>query len=187
MNQAPEEITIQELPDYSEKSLKSRRRARVSLIAQPGNRSKRSTSHVLKTTASDGTIVYIGVGEVFRKTSVWLTKSKAIDVYYPASDYVKSDDDVRRVASLIGLKPFAAAVAKEGYVLTDELIERLFEQDKAIFWVSKNGKRLLGSAFETDQSRLGPLQPISALDGLKKYGIPALDEAVERGITAVNG
>lgn len=176
---------MDELPAYGEETLRSQRKTRPGGTIRPGKGGV--ANRILKTTSNDGSVFYFRIGGVFRKTTVWLTKSKSIDVFYSTSAYVRSDDDVRRVASLIGLKMFGAAVAKQNYDLTDELIETLFKQDKAVFWVSKNGKRLLGSASEINEERHGPLRRIDAFAALKRYGVDTLDESVERGIAEING
>ncbi len=187
MNQVPEEITIEELPAYGEKALGLRPVKRVRKAFRLKYSQKLIDRPVFIMTAGDGTTLYVRIGDVFRKTGVWLTKNKAIDIYYQPSVYIKSDDDIRRIAGLIGTKRFAAAVAKASYVLTDELVESLFEQDKTVFWVSKNGKRLLASAFDINQERYGPLQEVNAIQALKRYGVSSLDEAIERGIAGTNG
>ena len=110
-----------------------------------------------------------------------------MDVYYQLSVYIKSADDIRRIAVLIGVKQFADAVSKAGYIIDDDLIESLFENSKAIYFISNDSKRMLSSAFEMNQQKYGPLQSISSIKALKKYGVSALEEAVERGIAAIHG
>ena len=187
MNQAPLEITLDELPAYGQEVLKSRRSIQRRKTGKTGNQRALPQNRMLIIKADDGTILYYSIGGVLAKASVWITKTKVIDVYYQPSICVRTNDDVRRIATLIGLKAFADAVVREDYTLNDELVEALFEQDKAVFFVSKDKRRLLASAFETDQQQYGPLQQFTSISTFREYGISLMYEAVERGIAIIDG
>lgn len=131
--------------------------------------------------------IFVRFENLLWKVSIWITSKRSIDLYYQHSEYVKSDSDVKKVAIVIGLKSFESAVKKNKYLLDKALVERMFNENKLVFFLSKDEKKLFAYTSPKYQEKYGPFKEVSSLKALKKFGINVLEETIEKGSVMLHG
>jgi len=100
-------------------------------------------------------------------------------LYLPANDYLSKPEQLWLVESIVGTDLVQKAVLGSK-MLTNAFFERLLGQVSTTFYLSNDKAWLLSYDDELTRADFGPLTPISLLEAVRRYGLPAVEKAKEK-------
>lgn len=119
--------------------------------------------------------------DVIEKAMIVLGQ-KAYSVYFKPSGYLKDLYDLWMLEFVIGGDFFEECLIESQYRITGEIIEQWFQKTPDCFYLNSE----LGVLAWTDfHKHFGPFEKISALDTLKRFGLSAMAQAIEKIIANI--
>ena len=101
-------------------------------------------------------------------------------IYLLPNDYLNNPYDMWYLDSLLGADKVGRAV-KRTRLLDGNTVEKLFARVPFSFYTNASGTYLVSTRNELTEADFGPLQPIRAIDALKRFGLEILEKAKEKG------
>ncbi len=101
-------------------------------------------------------------------------------IYLLPNEYLDKPHDIWYLDSLLGSNRVSRAV-KRTRLLDDNTVKKLFARAPFSFYTNSSGTYLVSTRNELTEADFGPLQPIRAIDALKRFSLEILEKAKEKG------
>lgn len=101
-------------------------------------------------------------------------------VYFLPNNYVAEPYDVWCLDSILGANK-VSRIVKRTRLLDNDTVEKLFARVPFSFYTNASETYLVSARNELTEADFGPLQPIKAIDALKRFGLERLEIAKEKG------
>ncbi|GEM_PF-5929245 len=112
-----------------------------------------------------------------QKVVVW----HGLPVIFVPGQYLSKPQQIWQLDAILGPAKVKRALKQTQMVLDSQIVERLFSQSTVAFFTNSSQTYLLSTKNELTEADFGPLQRISALDALKRFGLELLEATKEKG------